>query len=314
MVHSHIHRHGYRHWRLITALGVTIVFLLVEITGGLLSGSLALLADAAHMATDAAALGLALHAALRAEAPANVVHSYGYRRHQTLAAFINGFTLLLLAAWIVIEALQRLLFPQPIDAGFMLGVGVLGLIANVAVFVILHHGDPNVNVRAASAHVLGDLLGSLGAITAALVIYFTGWLAADPLLSILIAALIVRVAYSLLRETGHVLLEGIPPGFDQARLESELPVAVPGIREVHHIHAWALTPDKPFFLTMHATVIETADVDAVLRDAREFVQTAFEIDHVTIQIERSVCPDLNAASRHGNDCSAEESLPQSKPE
>lgn len=285
------HNHTHNNWRLITAFFVTLTFMFVEVVGGLLSGSLALLADAAHMATDAAALGLALWAAWRAHTPANEVHSYGYRRHQTLAAFINGFTLLLLVGWIIIEAIQRLLSPQPIAVGIMLLIGLLGLGVNIVVFMILHQKDANVNVRAAAAHVLGDLLGSIGAVVAAIIIYFSGWLAADPLLSILIALLILRTALRLVRETGHVLLEGIPPGFDQARLESELPRAVPDIVDVHHIHAWALTPDKPFFLTMHATIKEEADADNVLRHARAYVQTMFEIDHVTIQIERRVCPD-----------------------
>ncbi len=285
------HNHTHNNWRLTTAFFVTLTFMFVEVVGGLLSGSLALLADAAHMATDAAALGLALWAAWRAHTPANEVHSYGYRRHQTLAAFINGFTLLLLVGWIIIEAIQRLLSPQPIAVGIMLLIGLLGLGANIVVFMILHQKDANVNVRAAAAHVLGDLLGSIGAVVAAIIIYFSGWLAADPLLSILIALLILRTALRLVRETGHVLLEGIPPGFDQARLESELPRAVPDIVDVHHIHAWALTPDKPFFLTMHATIKEEADADNVLRHARAYVQTMFEIDHVTIQIERRVCPD-----------------------
>lgn len=285
------HNHTHNNWRLTTAFFVTLTFMFVEVVGGLLSGSLALLADAAHMATDAAALGLALWAAWRAHTPANEVHSYGYRRHQTLAAFINGFTLLLLVGWIIIEAIQRLLSPQPIAVGIMLLIGLLGLGANIVVFMILHQKDANVNIRAAAAHVLGDLLGSIGAVVAAIIIYFSGWLAADPLLSILIALLILRTALRLVRETGHVLLEGIPPGFDQARLESELPQAVPDIVDVHHIHAWALTPDKPFFLTMHATIKEEADADNVLRHAREYVQTMFEIDHVTIQIERRVCPD-----------------------
>lgn len=286
---THIHRNNNR--RLAAAFAITITFMLVEIVGGVLSGSLALLADAAHMATDAAALGLALWAALQSQTPASERHSFGYRRHQTIAAFINGFVLLLLAGWIVIEAIQRLITPEPVAAGLMLWVAVLGLIVNIIAFIILHHSESNINVRAAAAHVLGDLLGSAAAISAAVIIYFTGWLAADPLLSIVIAILILIAGWQLLRETGHVLLEGIPPGFDRGRLERELPVAVPEIHDVHHIHAWALTPDKPFFLTMHASISEQADADSVLRNARAFVQTEFGIDHVTIQIERRHCPD-----------------------
>lgn len=274
-----------------TAFAITFTFMVVEIIGGLLSGSLALLADAAHMATDTAALGLGLWAARQSRLPANEVHSFGYRRHQTLAAFINGFILLLLAGWIIVEAIQRLITPQPIDVDTMLLIAALGLVVNIVAFAILQQGESNINVRAAAAHVLSDLLGSTAAITAAIIIYFTGWLGADPLLSIVIAGLILRIAWRLLRETEHVLLEGIPPGFDEGRLKAELPAAVPDIVDVHHIHAWALTPDKPFFLTMHTTITDEADADSVLRTARSFVQTQFGIDHVTIQIERRHCPD-----------------------
>jgi len=286
-----MNRDNLRHSRrLMLALAITLTFMLVEIAGGVLSGSLALLADAAHMAMDAAALALALWASWRASRHATERHSFGYRRQQTLAAFINGFTLLLLSVWIIVEAILRLLTPQPIQAEMMLWVGIIGLGANVAAYRILHRGE-DVNIRAAAAHVLADLLGSLAAVAAALVILATGWLAADPLLSILIAALILRTAYRLLRETGHVLLEGIPPGFDQDRLKAELPENVPDIVDVHHVHAWAMTPDKPFFLTMHATITEQADADGVLRDAMAFVKSEFGIDHVTIQIERRHCPD-----------------------
>ena len=286
-----MHNHT-RNTRLLgAAFAITFIFMLVEIAGGLIAGSLALLADAAHMATDAAALGLGLWAARQSTLPANEVHSFGYRRHQTIAAFINGFVLLLVAGWIIVEAIQRLLTPQPIDAGTMMLIAVLGLVVNIVAFAILQQGESNINVRAAAAHVLGDLLGSVAAISAAVIIYLTGWLGADPLLSIVIAGLILRVGWRLVRETGHVLLEGIPPGFDEGRLKTELPAAVPDIVDVHHIHAWALTPDKPFFLTMHTTVTEEADADSVLSHARAFIQSEFGIDHVTIQIERRHCPD-----------------------
>lgn len=289
-----MHTHSSDSRRLGAAFAITVIFMMVEIVGGLLSGSLALLADAVHMATDAAALGLALWASWQAHTPPSEKHSFGYRRHQTMAAFINGFALLALAGWIIIEAIQRLVTPQPVKVDVMLAVAVLGLIVNIVALAILHHRQANINVRGAAAHVLGDLLGSVGAIAAAVIIYFTGWLAADPLLSILIAMLVIYAGWRLLRESGHVLLEGIPPGFDRERLQRKLPEAVPDILDVHHIHAWALTPDKPFFLTMHATIAERADADSVLSHAKAFIQREFEIDHVTIQIERRHCPD------HGN--------------
>ena len=277
--------------RLTAALVVTGIYMLVEIAGGIMSGSLALLADAGHMATDNAALLLALWASYRAKAPASAEHTYGYRRYKILAALINGLTLLALSAWIIIEASQRLLAPAEILGGLMFSIAMGGLIVNLIAFRILHTDNTDMNVRAATAHVIGDLMGSVAAILAAGIIMFTGWYPADPLLSIVVALIILKTGWGFVQETWHILVEGIPPGFDEEALKNEMPKAVPGIINIHHVHAWSLTTDKPYFLTLHVTVDEDADNDGILQVVRSFVQKRFDIDHVTIQIERGSCPD-----------------------
>lgn len=284
--------------KLIPALVITLSFMFVEIAGGIISGSLALLADAGHMAIDNAALILALWAAHHANTPATSTHTYGYRRYKILAAFINGLTLLLLSAWIVFEAVQRLLTPPEILGGLMLTIATGGLIVNLIVFKILHSGKSDMNVRAATAHVLGDLMGSVAAIVAATIILLTGWRAADPLLSIIVALIILKSGWKFVQETWHVLVEGIPPGFDQEVLITELPRVVDGIIDVHHIHAWSLTTDKPYFLTLHITVEQNVANDTVMMATREFIQNRFDIDHVTIQVEQGRCPDQDTHHQH----------------
>lgn len=273
------------------ALAITALFMLVEMAGGLISGSLALLADAGHMATDTAALTLALWASRRARTPADRAHTYGHRRQRVIAAFVNGLALLLLAAWILFEAIRRLLAPPEILGDLMLAVAAAGLVANIATLRILHHATADLNVRAAAAHVTGDLIGSVAAIIAATVIMSTGWKPIDPLLSILVAALIVNSGWHYVRETWHVLLEGAPPDFDLHALENELPLAVTGVIGVHHVHAWILSPDKPCLLTLHARLHVDTDADTALRGVREFVRERFGIEHVTVQLEREYCTD-----------------------
>lgn len=277
--------------KLIPALIITLLFMFVEIAGGIISGSLALLADAGHMVIDNAALMLALWAAKQANTPATSTHTFGYRRYKILAAFINGLTLLLLSAWIIFEAIQRLLTPPEIIGKLMLIIATGGLIVNLIVFKILHTGKSDMNVRAATAHVLGDIMGSVAAIMAAIIILLTGWRQADPLLSIVVALIILKSGWSFVQETWHVLVEGIPPGFDQEALKIELPQAVDGVIDVHHIHAWSLTTDKPYFLTLHITVDQTVANDTVMKATREFVQKRFDIDHITIQVEQGHCLD-----------------------
>ena len=292
--HEHSHDHDQQHTaerRLLWAFLLTASFMLVEVAGGLLSGSLALLADAGHMLTDAASLALAWGASRASRRPADALRSYGYHRAQVLAALINGMALVGIVAWIVIEAVQRIMTPVPVLGGLMLGVAVLGLLVNVGAFALLHGGrEHNLNVQGAFLHVLGDLLGSVAAIVAAGVILWTGWMPIDPLLSLLVALLILRSAWALVRRSAHILLEGTPEGLDVDLLRSELHEAVPAVRDVHHVHVWSLTPQRPL-LTMHVDVDAGADSNQVLADLKGILQQRFGIDHSTIQIECGACVD-----------------------
>ncbi len=277
--------------RVLWALLLTGGFMVAEVVGGILSGSLALLADAGHMLTDTAALGLSWYAFHMSRRPATPQRSYGYGRIEVLAAFVNGGTLLGIAVWIVIEALERLFDPVAILAGPMLAIAAAGLIVNLGAFLILRGGSrTNLNIRGAMLHVLGDLLGSVAAIAAAGIILLTGWGPIDPLLSLLVAALIVRSAWLLVRQSWHVLMEGAPEGLDLAALRRELPAAVPGVTDVHHVHAWSLTPERAL-ITLHATIVEGADHDEILRRLQRVLAERFDIQHATIQLERDRCPD-----------------------
>ena len=293
MAHAHSgHAHaGHTHGtgderRLLAALVLTGGFMIVEVIGGVLSGSLALLADAGHMLTDTAALGLGWFAARVARRPATPSRSYGHHRFQVLAAFINGATLVGIAVWIAIEAVQRFFEPVEVLGGLMLAVAAAGLAVNVAAFLILNAGSrTNLNVRGALLHVVGDLLGSIAAIVAAGVILLTGWTPVDPLLSLAVALLILRGAWDIARRSWHVLMEGMPEGFDVEELKRELAASVTGVRGIHHVHLWALTPERPL-ITLHARVADGADRDAILRDMQAVLSEHFGLTHATIQLER----------------------------
>ncbi len=290
--HQHEQTHKMTTNRLLWALGVISVFMVVEVVGGVISGSLALLADAAHMLTDALALALAVSAQfLAARPPDNRLH-FGYRRAQVLAAFVNGIFLAFLLFWIVSEAVQRFVNPVEVDAPLMLGVAIVGLLANVVAFFILHRpNERNVNMRGAMLHVVGDLLGSVAAIVAAIVISMTGWLQIDPILSILVAVLIGVSAIRLVRETGFILLEGAPESINVVELAAGIIDASPMIREVHHIQISQITPDQPR-LTMHACVENAADAASALEAAKEFLDRKYKIRNSTIQVEvGEECPD-----------------------
>jgi cobalt-zinc-cadmium efflux system protein len=277
--------------RVFWALLISASFMLAEVVGGIISGSLALLADAGHMLTDAAALGLSWHAFRVSRRPATVKHSYGHHRFQVLAALVNGATLIGIAVWIGIEAVQRLFAPVEILGGTMLVIALLGLAANVAAFAILHGGTrENINVRGAALHVLGDLLGSVAAIVAGGVILLTGWTPIDPILSTFVALLIVRSAWALISRSWHVLMEGAPEGLDVAQLRRELADSVPGLVDVHHVHLWSLTPERPL-VTLHANIAMDADHDEVLHRLEDVLADRYALSHATIQLERAGCRD-----------------------
>jgi cobalt-zinc-cadmium efflux system protein len=270
---------------------LTAGFMAVEVAGGLISGSLALLADAAHMLTDAAALALAWVAFRIARRPADPKRSYGYHRGQVLAAFVNGAVLVAIVFWIFFEAVQRLRAPVPVEGGLMLVVAALGLAVNIAAFLVLHGGDrQNLNLRGAAAHVLGDMLGSVAAIVGALVILWTGWTPIDPILSLLVGLLVLRSAWLVVRESAHILLEGTPAEIEPRDLRQALMNDIPDLEDVHHIHAWSLTSAMPL-ITLHAQVSDTADTQAVLKHIKQVLASRFGIDHSTVQIERGHCGD-----------------------
>ncbi|NIM28884.1 MAG: cation diffusion facilitator family transporter [Gammaproteobacteria bacterium] len=271
---------------------ITAGFMAVEAAGGLLAGSLALLADAGHMFTDTAALAFAWLAFRLARRPADAERSYGYHRFQVLAAFLNGVVLIAIVVWIVAEAVERLREPVEILGGLMLAVAVIGLLANVVAYVILHGGSrDNLNVRGALLHVMGDLLGSAAAIVAALVIIATDWKPIDPILSVLVALLILRSAWALVRQSTHVLLEGTPSEIDVSELKAALVENVPEIDDVHHVHVWTLATGK-LVMTLHAHVTEGSDSQRALRSIHSICRERFGVTHVTVQIEHGRCADV----------------------
>lgn len=290
--HDHSHSHEGRSTKILaSAFVLTFAFMLIELAGGLLAGSLALLADAGHMMTDAAALALAWAASHIAARPADARRSFGYQRMRVLATFVNGCALLFVVAWIAFEAIQRLLDPRPVDAITVIWIGSIGFAVNLIVFALLRRGHAHdMNIAAATLHVVGDLLGSLAAILAAIVIFFTGWTAADPLSSLLVCVLIVRSAWSLVRRSTHILMEGTPEDLDVDELRRTLEDRIPAIRDVHHVHLWLVGPNDPL-MTMHATVISGADHATVLRATKAVLHERYGIAHATIQIEEDECAD-----------------------
>lgn len=269
-------------------------FMAVEVVGGLLANSLTLIADAGHMFLDATALGLSWYALVLSRREQDEQLSYGYHRFQVLAAFVNGLLLFAMVAWILIEAVERLRTPTqmlPIPA---LVVASLGFIVNVIAFKWLHGGEENAAVKSAMLHVLGDLLGSVAAITAAAIVYFTGWPYADPLLALVIAAILGRGAWRVVKHSGYILLEGVPQGIDLAEVKRTLAAKVPAVIEIHHVHAWALTAERPL-LTLHANVDENENVSNVVSELKSVLNAEFGIDHSTIQVEHGPCPDHDVA-------------------
>lgn len=269
------------------ALAILGTFTLVEAAGGYFAGSVALLAEAAHMLVDSASLVLALLALRVARRPADRRRTYGHRRYQPLAAFVNAQLLLLLTAAVVYEAVHRMLYPVRIDARLMLAVALLGGVANLAAFASLS-GAHSLNERGARAHVLSDLLGSAMASAAAALILLFGWSLADPLLSLLVSALVLRSAWAILRESADVLLESVPAGFELSRIESELIGRVPGLLSVHHVHVWSMTGEHPT-VTLHATLQPGTPHDEALAAIHARLAERLHVEHTTVQIEEQGC-------------------------
>lgn len=289
--HDHAHAHAGNERRVFWVMLLTGGFMFAEIAGGIIAGSLALLADAGHMFTDAAALALAWWAFRIARRPADAERSYGYDRFQVIAAFLNGVALIVLVIWIAFEAIMRIMEPVDVLAAPMLVVASLGLLVNAIAFVVLHGAErENLNIQGALLHVLGDLLGSVAAIAAALIIMATGWTQIDPILSLLVAALILKSGWALVGRAVHILMEGTPESFDRDQFREELLAKIPGLNDIHHIHIWLLTAERPL-LTMHADIAMIEDSGIVLAAIKSHLWEAYGIDHSTVQIETGNCAD-----------------------
>ena len=287
------HAHDNSNLRRITiALVLTAVFMVVEVIGGILSSSLALLADAGHMLTDTMALALAAVAFHVGKRPADAKLTYGYQRFQILAAFVNGISLLFIVGWILFEAVNRFLAPEQVLGGTMLVVASAGLVVNIIAFTILHGGDrDNLNIRGAALHVAGDLLGSVAAIVAAVIIIYTGWMAIDPILSIAVAILILKSAWVLVKRSAHVLLEGAPEWLDMESMHERLVDKIPEVAGIHHVHVWGMTP-QDLMLTMHVCVnTEPTKPTDIIRQIKVLLREEYGIGHSTIELETHDCAD-----------------------
>ena len=301
MPHSHDHEHSHNssRGRLAFAFALTCLMLVVEALGGWWSGSLALLADAAHMLVDAGALALAWAAAVYALKPADARRSFGYARMEVLAGFVNALVQLLLVAGIVYEAIRRLLALESIhiQSGVMLIVAAVGLLVNAIVLRSLHgHDHENLNTAGARLHVFGDLLGSVATVLAALLVRYLGWEWADPALSLLVSLLILRGAFVLLKRSSHILLEGVPEGVAPEEIRAALATADPAIAEIHHLHVWQIASGSRM-ATLHARLREGGDAQQVLRSVQQVLRERFSITHVTVQIESSDCLDPESGCR-----------------
>jgi len=288
--HSH-HRHAHAQRgarRLLIAFALTAATMFGEALGGWWSGSLALVADAAHMLVDAFALLLAWGGAHFAQRPADTRRSFGYARLEVLVGYTNALVQFALTAWIVFEAVLRLRAPEPIQAPLMLSVATGGALINFLVLrTLAGHAHDDVNTAGAHLHVLGDLLGSVGAMLAALLVWRFGWLWADPGLSILVALLIVGSAWELLRRSAHILLEGVPEGVEPAEVAATVK-RESGVADVHHVHVWQLAGGRRV-ATLHARLAPGGDADAALAAIAAALREHFHIAHATIQIEGGEC-------------------------
>lgn len=309
--HDHGHGHGHSHAghnhlhgvtdqrRIGWAFLIIVLFMIVEVVGGVLSGSLALLADAGHMVSDAAALGFSWAAMHYGRRPATAQLSYGYKRLEILAAFVNGCALFVIAAWIIVEAIQRFFAPVQVAGGMMLTVAFAGLASNIAAFLILHGGNrENLNLRGAWLHVLGDMLGSAAAIVAAGVILLTNWTPIDPILSVFVALIVLKSAWGIVRSSAHILLEGTPDGLSLADIKADLEANVAEVRDAHHIHAWSITAEQ-HLLTLHVHPTQGTAARDVVSAVQSRLAERFNVAHVTVQVEEDACIDTHSPDKPG---------------
>lgn len=296
--HGHSHGHGHSHSHtsnkkaLFWSFILIATFMVVEVIGGVLTNSLALLSDAGHMLSDAAALGLSLFAMKLGERKATQSKTFGYKRFEIIAAALNGLTLILISIYIFYEAYHRFIDPPEVQSMGMLTISVIGLIVNIIAAWILMSGDKdeNLNVRSAFLHVLGDMLGSVGAITAALLIYFFGWGLADPIASIAVAILIIISGWRVTKESFHVLMEGTPAQVKVDEVKNAL-MKLPNVTDVHDLHVWSITSGQ-FMLSGHIAIAGEGLHDEVLHRAQDLLHDEYGIEHSTLQVEgeENGCP------------------------
>ncbi|HDR4696466.1 cation diffusion facilitator family transporter [Bacillus cereus] len=285
MGHSHDHGHSKNKKALLIALLLTISFMIAEVVGGFVTNSLALLSDAGHMLSDAVSLALSLLAFKLGEKTATTAKTYGYKRVEMLAALCNGVVLIVISVYIFIEAIRRFKEPVEIASNGMLIIAVLGLLINIlSAWILMRGGDVkgNLNLRSAFLHVLGDLLGSVGAIIAALLIKFFGWIAADAIASIFVSILVIISGWRVTRDTVHILMEGAPQHINVEEVKSTL-LNIPIVKEVHDLHIWSVTSDFQV-LTCHL-IIKGNETQSVLKEATYVLKEKFHVEHVTIQVE-----------------------------
>ncbi|WP_108672425.1 cation diffusion facilitator family transporter [Peribacillus acanthi] len=298
--HSHGHGHSHAHTNNKKALLLSFVlissFMVVEVIGGILTNSLALLSDAGHMLSDAAALGLSFIAIKLGERKASLSKTFGYKRFEIIAAALNGLTLVLISLYIFYEAYRRLLSPPEVISKGMLIISVIGLLVNIVAAWILMKGDKdnNLNVRSAFLHVIGDMLGSVGAIVAALLIMFLGWDVADPIASVMVSILIIISGWRVTKDSFHVLMEGTPQQMDIQKVKEAL-LNIPGVKDVHDFHVWSITSEIPM-LSCHITLTGDVGHDEVLHQAQSILHDNFHIEHSTIQVEHE---NKGCPSHHG---------------
>ena len=300
MHHHHHHGHDHHghnphdHQRegnkkgLVIALSITTGIMLLEFFGGLITNSLALLSDSGHMLSDAGSLALSLTAMWFAAKPPSPNKTYGFYRFEILAALFNGVTLFVIAGFIVWEAIDRLMEPPRVASGSMMAIATIGLVANLAsAWFLMKKGDVkgNVNLRSAYLHVIGDALGSVGAIAAGLLMLLFSWYIADPIISVLVAVLILKSAWGVLSHTTHILMEGTPVTVDQVEVKQTLQ-SIPGVRDVHDLHIWTITSGLDS-LSCHLLIEDDRDSQEILQEAIRKIEEKFRIRHTTIQVEKS---------------------------
>lgn len=289
---GHNHRHNANKKALTISFFLIAGFMFVEFIGGYLTNSLALISDAGHMLSDAVALGLSLSALIFGARAATPSKTYGYKRFEILAALLNGIVLVLLAIFIFKEAIERLSAPPHVIGGGMVTISIIGLLINIVVAWILHSKgstEENLNVRSAFLHVIGDLLGSVGAIVAAILIILFGWYIADPIASMIVSVLVLYSGWNVLKESVNILMEAKPANIDFEEV-TRLLKSIDGVEDIHDLHIWMITSDFTV-MTVHLHVRAKSDRDQILEQAKRSILEEYGIKHVTIQIEgRELCP------------------------